>query len=66
MQMVDVHLPATDGRRFIMPRYTQPDRDQELLLAHLRFKLPEQPPPGIAANPVCTGKSGKGSAAPTF
>ena len=66
MQMVDVHLPTTDGRRFIMPRYTQPDRDQKLLLAQLRFKLPDQPPPRITANSVCAEKSRKGSVVPTF
>ena len=66
MQMVDVHLPTTDGRHFIMPRYTQPDRDQKLLLAQLRFKLSEQPPPRIAANSVCAGKSRQGSVVPTF
>jgi hypothetical protein len=34
MQMVDVHLPTTDGRYLILPRYTQPDPDQRLLLKH--------------------------------
>lgn len=24
MQMVDVHLPTTDGHHLILPRYTQP------------------------------------------
>ena len=28
LQMVDVHLPTTDGRHIILPRYTQPDNDQ--------------------------------------
>ena len=27
VQMVDVHLPTTDGRQLILPRYTQPDPD---------------------------------------
>jgi len=66
MQMVDVHLPTTDGRRFIMPRYTQPDQDQKLLLARLRFRLPEQPPPRISAHSVCAGKPGQQSVVPTF
>jgi hypothetical protein len=66
MQMVDVHLPTTDGRYFIMPRYTQPDRDQKLLLAQLRFRLPEQPPPRIAAHSVCAGKPRQQSVVPTF
>jgi DDE family transposase len=54
MQMVDVHLPTTDGRHLILPRYTQPDRDQLLLLQRLKLTLPPQPPPRItttAENP---------------
>jgi transposase len=48
MQMVDVHLPTTDQRLLILPRYTQPDPDQRLLLAQLKLVLPDQPPPRIA------------------
>ena len=51
MQMIDVHLPTTDGRELVMSRYTQPDRDQKLLLNHLKLELPPQPPPKIAATP---------------
>jgi hypothetical protein len=54
IQMVDVHLPTTDGRHLILPRYTQPDRDQLLLLQRLKLTLPPQPPPRItttAENP---------------
>jgi transposase len=51
MQMIDVHLPTTDGRELLMSRYTQPDRDQKLLLEHLKLKLPPQPPPKIATTP---------------
>lgn len=51
MQMIDVHLPTTDGRELVMSRYTQPDRDQKLLLEHLKLKLPPQPPPKIATAP---------------
>ena len=32
MQMVDVHVPTTDGRHLVLPRYTQPNQDQKLLL----------------------------------
>jgi hypothetical protein len=52
IQMVDVHLPATDGRQFVLPRYTQPDADQRLLLQRLKLTLPEQPPPRIQATHV--------------
>jgi hypothetical protein len=49
MQMVDVHLPTTDGREIVLSRYTQPEADQRMLLDALRLKLPEQPPPKITA-----------------
>jgi transposase len=48
MQMVDVHLPTTDKRLLILPRHTQPDQGQKLLLAQLKLELPAQPPPRIA------------------
>jgi hypothetical protein len=47
LQMVDVHLPTTDGRTLILSRYTQPNQDQALLLNQLRLTLPEQPVPRI-------------------
>jgi len=50
IQMVDVHLPTTDGRQFVLSRYTQPDADQQLLLQRLKLTLPQQPPPRIRAN----------------
>ena len=49
VQMVDVHLPTTDGRQVILPRYTQPDKELQLLLERLNLALPEQPPPRITA-----------------
>lgn len=49
MQMVDVHLPTTDGRYLILPRFTHPDRDLKLLLAQLNLILPKQPPPRISS-----------------
>lgn len=49
LQMLDVVLPTTDGRRLVMPRYTEPDADQALLLHQLDLVLPQQPPPRIAA-----------------
>jgi len=50
MQMVDVHLPTTDGRYLILPRYTQPDKDLQPLLTQLDLLLPAQPPPRIVAD----------------
>lgn len=51
MQMVDVHLPTTDGRQLLLPRYTQPTRDHQLLLQYLKLRLPPQPPPRISHQP---------------
>ena len=50
IQMVDVHLPTTDGRHIVLPRYTQPERDQQLLLQQMKLRLPAQPPPRITAS----------------
>jgi transposase len=47
IQMLDVSFPTTDGRRLIMPRYTEPSPEQALLLHHLNLVLPQQPPPRI-------------------
>jgi transposase len=47
LQMLDVCLPTTDGRWLIMPRYTQPEAEQMLLLHQLHLPLPSQPPPRI-------------------
>jgi len=47
MQMVDVHLPTTDGRHLVLSRYTQPEKDLQLLLHTMKLQLPKQPPPKI-------------------
>ncbi|MDJ0871464.1 MAG: IS1634 family transposase [Gammaproteobacteria bacterium] len=49
LQMVDVHLPTTDGRTLVLSRYTEPEKDQQLLLQQLRLQLPKQPPPRITS-----------------
>jgi transposase len=49
MQMLDVHFPTTDGRWLIFARYTQPEKDLQLLLAKLGLQLPAQSPPRITA-----------------
>jgi hypothetical protein len=49
IQMVDVHLPTSDGRHLVLPRYTQPNNDHKLLLEQLKLSLPAQPPPRISA-----------------
>jgi hypothetical protein len=50
MQRVEVHLPTTDGRHLILSRYTQPDKDQRILLSQMKMDLPQQPLPKITSN----------------
>jgi len=50
VQMVDVHLPTTDGRTVILTRYTQPEKELQVLLEQLKLTLPAQPPPKITAD----------------
>lgn len=47
MQMIDVHLPTTDGRELVMTRTTQPEPELQLLLGKLKLELPAQPSPRI-------------------
>jgi hypothetical protein len=49
VQMVDVHIPTSDGRTLILSRYTQPEPELQLLLTRLKLQLPAQPPPRITA-----------------
>ena len=49
IQMIDVHIPTTDGRELKMSRHTKPDKAQQLLLSQLKMQLPPQPPPEISA-----------------
>jgi Transposase DDE domain len=52
MQMVDVHIPTTDGRELMLSRYTHPEPEHRMLLQGMRMQLPEQPPPRITASHV--------------
>ena len=49
VQMIDVHLPTTDGRELVLTRYTQPEPGLQLLINQLKLQLPPQPPPRITA-----------------
>jgi transposase len=49
MQMMDVHFPTTDERELVFVRYTQPEKDQQMLLAQMNWELPPQSPPQITA-----------------
>ena len=54
VQMVDVHIPTTDGRELMLTRYTQPEPELALLLERLNLELPAQPPPKITAAQAAT------------
>jgi len=49
LQMIDVHVPTTDGRELVLTRYTDPEPELRLLLDKLKLELPAQPPPKISA-----------------
>ena len=49
IQMVDVWVPTTDGRLLILPRYTQPEKDHQMLLHQLHLQLPSQPSPRLVS-----------------
>lgn len=49
MQMMDVFFPTEEtGKELLFRRYTQPEKDHQMLLAQLGWQLPEQPPPRIS------------------
>jgi hypothetical protein len=52
IQMMEVHLPTTDGRLLIMPRHTEPELEQKMILQTLKLELPPQPPPRIRAGKI--------------
>jgi transposase len=54
IQLVEVWIPMVDGRWLMMPRHTQPDKDVQAVLDHLRISLPVQPPPRIKASSIPT------------
>src|SRR4249920_1269447 len=49
VQMIDLHIPTTDGRELLLIRYTEPEPELALLLDKLKFVLPAQPEPKISA-----------------
>ena len=52
IQMVEVWIPMLDGRWLVLPRYTQPEKDVQALLAKIQIELPSQPPPRIKASQI--------------
>ena len=57
VQMIDVHLPTTDGREIVLTRYTQPEPELQLLINQLKLSLPSQPPPKITAATLAQSQS---------
>jgi transposase len=49
IQMLEVHVPTSDGRVLVMPRHTEPEPQQKMILEKLGLELPPQPPPRIRA-----------------
>ena len=52
VQMIDVHLPTTDGREIRLTRYTHPEPELQLVIDRLKLRLPPQPPPRITTAAV--------------
>ena len=51
VQMIDLHVPTTDGRELMLTRYTEPEPELRLLLDKLKLALPAQPQPKMIADP---------------
>jgi transposase len=49
IQMLEVQVPTSDGRVLVMPRHTEPEAHQQMILEKLKLALPPQPPPRIRA-----------------
>ena len=50
--MVEVWFNLRDGGKLCLPRITEPEKEQALLLHHLAWHLPAQPPPRIYRHQV--------------
>ena len=51
VQMIDLHVPTTDGRELQLTRYTEPEPELKLLLDKMKLKLPNQSQPKITSDP---------------
>ena len=56
VQMIDVHVPTTDGREIKLTRYTQPEPELKLLIDQLKLTLPPQQPPKITSEQLSQTK----------
>ncbi len=48
-------LPTDDGRTVMLSRYTQPEKELQMLIEALSLELPGQPPPRITATAELAG-----------
>ena len=55
--MIDVRFPTTDERHLMLPRYTEPEPEQLMLLHTLKLSLPPQTSPRIKAKATEIPKS---------
>jgi transposase len=52
IQMIDLHVPTTDGRELLLTRHTEPEPELKLLLNKLKLHLPAQPLPKITITQI--------------
>jgi hypothetical protein len=52
VQMINVHLPTTDGRELLLTGYTEPEPELSLLLKKLRLELPDHRQRASASHPA--------------
>jgi transposase len=57
IQMLEVHIPTTEGRTLVLPRHTEAEAAQLMILQQLGLTLPPQPPPRIRSSAL-TAKDG--------
>jgi len=58
IKMMQVEIPTTDGRTLVLPRHTEPEAQQKMILEKLGLTLPPQPPPRIRAGKIELPASG--------
>jgi hypothetical protein len=50
IQMMNVHFPTAEpGKELVFRRYTQPEKEHQMMLSQLGWQLPEQTPPRISS-----------------
>jgi len=54
MQLIDIEIPTTDGRKIKLTRRSEPEAELKLLLDKLKLELPAQPSPKVTASAIRT------------